>query len=73
LSEILEAENLLFRQVWYNRHWHLRTEIEEGKHQALPESEYSYTPYLPHQTLILFGQKLWRQLRRQRMKSAWRT
>ena len=51
LSEILEAENLLFRQVWYNRHWNRRTEIEEGKHQVLPESEYSRTPYLPHQTL----------------------
>jgi hypothetical protein len=41
LSEILEAENVLFRQVWYNRHWNLRTEIEEGKHQVLPGSEYS--------------------------------
>lgn len=51
LSEILEAEHLLFRQVWYNRHWNLRTEIEEGKHQVVPESEYSRTPYLPDQTL----------------------
>jgi hypothetical protein len=51
LSEILEAEHLLFRQVWYNRHWNLRTEIEEGNYQVVPESEYSRTPYLPHQTM----------------------
>jgi hypothetical protein len=51
LSEILETEHLLFRQVWYNRHWNLRTEIEQGKHQVVPDSEYSRDPYLPHQTL----------------------
>jgi hypothetical protein len=51
LSEIIEAEHLLFRQVWYNRHWNLRTAIEEGKHQVAPEAEYSRDPYLPHQTL----------------------
>ena len=51
LSEILEAEHLLFRQVWYNRHWNLRAEIEAGKHQVVAESEYSRNPYLPHQTL----------------------
>ncbi|MGA2548127.1 MAG: hypothetical protein ABSF43_16385 [Rectinemataceae bacterium] len=31
LTEILEAEDLLFNQVWYNRHWSLRTGIEDGK------------------------------------------
>jgi hypothetical protein len=51
LSEILEAEHLLFRQVWYNRHWNLRTEIEQGKHQVVPEAEYSRDPFLPRQTL----------------------
>ncbi len=51
LSEILDAEHLFFRQVWYNRHWNLRTEIEQGKHQVVPEAEYSRNPYLPHQTL----------------------
>jgi len=30
LTEILEAEDLLFHQVWYNRHWSLRIGIEEG-------------------------------------------
>lgn len=31
LSEILEAENLLFRQVWYNRHQNLRMLISTEK------------------------------------------
>ena len=31
LEEILEAEDLLFHQVWYNRHWNMRIGIEEGK------------------------------------------
>jgi hypothetical protein len=51
LSEILEAEHLLFRQVWYNRHWNLRSEIESGKHKVLPESQYSRDPYKPDETL----------------------
>lgn len=31
LSEILRAEDLLFNQVWYNRHWNRRFKIEQGK------------------------------------------
>ncbi len=31
LTEILEAEDLLFHQVWYNRHSNMRINIEEGK------------------------------------------
>lgn len=51
LSEILEAEHLLFRQVWYNRHWNLRTEIAEGKHHVGPEEDYSRNPYRQDRTL----------------------
>ncbi|MER8761973.1 MULTISPECIES: PIN domain-containing protein [unclassified Mesorhizobium] len=51
LSEILEAENLLFRQVWYNRHWNLRTEIESGEHHVVAERDYSRKPYRQDQTL----------------------
>ena len=51
LSEILEAEQLLFRQVWYNRHWNLRSEIESGKQKVLPESQHSRDPYKPDETL----------------------
>lgn len=45
LSEILEAENLLFRKVWYNRHWNLRSDIENGTCRVVPEAEYSRAPY----------------------------
>ena len=51
LSEILEAEHLLFRQVWYNRHWNLRTEIEQGKHHVVAEEHFSRSPYRHDQTL----------------------
>lgn len=51
LSEILEAEHLLFRQVWYNRHWNLRIDIEEGRHHVVAEADYSRSPYRPDQTL----------------------
>lgn len=51
LSEILEAEHLLFRQVWYNRHWNLRHEIETGEHHVVPEKDYSTNPYRADQTL----------------------
>jgi hypothetical protein len=44
LSEILEAENLLFRQIWYNRHWNLRAAIESGKHKVVTESEWEKRP-----------------------------
>jgi hypothetical protein len=51
LSEILEAEHRLFRQIWYGRHWVLRTHIEEGTHHVVPEKDYSRNPYRPDQTL----------------------
>ena len=40
LSEIMEAENLLFRQIWYNRHWNLRSAIESGKHKVVSEAKW---------------------------------
>lgn len=51
LAEILDAEHLLFRQVWYNRHWNLRSEIEEGVHKVVSEVNYSRKPYRSDQTL----------------------
>ena len=40
LSEILEAEHLLFRQVWYNRHWGLRSGVEEGSIKIITGAEF---------------------------------
>jgi hypothetical protein len=51
LSEILEAEHLLFRQAWYNRHWNLRARIERGEHHVVSEENYSRSPYRTDQTL----------------------
>ena len=44
LSEVMEAEHLLFRQVWYNRHWNLRVAIESGKHKVVTEVEWNKYP-----------------------------
>jgi hypothetical protein len=51
LSEILEEEHLLFRRVWYNRHWNLRIDIREGRVFVLPRNKYSTKPYRPDQIL----------------------
>lgn len=40
LTEILEAEDLLFHQVWYNRHWNMRIGIEEGTIKVVDEETY---------------------------------
>lgn len=41
LSEIQEAENLLFKQVWYNRHQNLRINIERGREKVVTEAEWN--------------------------------
>ncbi|MFB0872582.1 MULTISPECIES: PIN domain-containing protein [unclassified Sphingobium] len=51
LSEILEAEHLLFRQIWYNRHWNTRIAIEEGREKVVAEKDYSRSPYKPGEIL----------------------
>jgi hypothetical protein len=44
LTEILEAEDLLFHQVWYNRHWNLRIGVEEGKIKIVDKETYPRPP-----------------------------
>ncbi|RUM18559.1 hypothetical protein EFD56_13910 [Rhizobium phaseoli] len=39
-SEILEAEHLLYRQVWYNRHQNLRINIERGREKVVSDEEW---------------------------------
>jgi hypothetical protein len=51
LSELLDAAHLLERQMWYNRHWNMRSAIEEGTHQVVPEENYCRNPYRQDQTL----------------------
>ena len=40
LSEILKAEDLLFHQVWYNRHWGLRIGVREGRIKVVKNETY---------------------------------
>jgi hypothetical protein len=40
LTEILEAEDRLMHQVWYNRHWGRRVAIEEGRTQLVEKATY---------------------------------
>jgi len=51
LTELTEAENLLFRQVWYNRHMNLRYRVEQGITKVIPEADYSRSPYSSDQIL----------------------
>jgi PIN domain len=40
LTEILKAEDLLFHQVWYNRHWNMLIGIDEGKIKVVDKETY---------------------------------
>ena len=40
LTEILEAEDLLFHQVWYNRHWGLRIGVQDGRIKIVEKETY---------------------------------
>lgn len=40
LSEMLEAEDVLFHQVWYNRHWNLRLGVREGRIRVVEREMY---------------------------------
>lgn len=44
LTEILEAEELLFNQVWYNRHWNLRIGVQEGRVKVVDKEPYPRRP-----------------------------
>lgn len=44
LYELLEAEHRLIKQVWYNRHWNLRTSIERGKHRLVSSEAWEKLP-----------------------------
>jgi hypothetical protein len=44
LTKILEAEDLLFHQVWYNRHWNMRIGIKEGKIKVVDKETYPLSP-----------------------------
>jgi hypothetical protein len=47
LTEILEAEGLLFNQVWYNRHWNRRIGVQTGKIKVVEKETYPRRPGSP--------------------------
>jgi hypothetical protein len=47
LTEILDAEGLLFNQVWYNRHWNLRIGVQEGKIKVVDKETHPRRPGAP--------------------------
>ncbi|HAK1662080.1 TPA: DUF4935 domain-containing protein [Klebsiella pneumoniae subsp. pneumoniae] len=40
LSELLEAEQKLTTQVWYNRKWNIIASVEDGKERVVPKEEW---------------------------------
>jgi hypothetical protein len=44
LTEILKAEDLLFHQVWYNRHWSMRARIDSGEIKVVETETYPRRP-----------------------------
>ncbi len=40
LSELIDAEHLLFRQVWYNRHMNLRFQVESGDVRLITSEDF---------------------------------
>lgn len=52
LSEIIEAEHLLYRQVWYNRHWNRRIAIERGKNKVVTKEEWEKYPKRWHKMTV---------------------
>lgn len=47
LTEILEAEDLLFNQVWYKRHWGLRIGVQAGTIKVVEKESYPRQPGAP--------------------------
>lgn len=45
LPEILDAIDLLFDQVWYNRHWGLRNRVQSGEITVVAEADYPRDRY----------------------------
>ena len=55
LTEILEAENLLFRQAWYNRHQSLRISIELGRTCVATNEQWQAAKPKQRQNIITVG------------------
>ena len=43
LAELLNAEHLLFKQIWYNRHRFFRAQVESGEIKVVPRDQHADT------------------------------
>ena len=41
LAELLDAEHLLFKQIWYNRHRFFRAQVESGAIKIIPREQHA--------------------------------
>ncbi len=57
LSEVLEAEHKLFRQVWYNRKWNIIARIEKGQEKLVTQDEYDRAT--PEERRTMMAQATW--------------
>jgi len=55
LSELLEAEHRLSKQVWYNRHWNLRHSVESGKTKIVTGEEWQKASPKRRRSMITDG------------------
>lgn len=58
LSEIQEAEDLPFKQVWYNRHQNLRINIERDREKVVNQAEWNATK--PKQRRGMTTEETWK-------------
>ena len=50
LTEILEAEDVLFHQAWYNRHWNMRIGIQQGEIKVVEKETWPRPPGAPRRS-----------------------
>jgi hypothetical protein len=57
LSEILEAEHKLFRQIWYNRKWNIIARVEKGDDRLVSQEEYDKAT--PEERRVMMSHATW--------------
>lgn len=53
LSELLEAEQKLTTQVWYNRKWNIIANVEDGEERVVPKEEWDRAAPEERRTLVV--------------------
>ena len=70
-SEILDAESLLCKQVWYNRHCNLRSRIEDSSVRLVTQTEFTrLSGHHPESSSTLYGSVRYGPQRTRRARSA---